>query len=302
MHSWHCTRQSGVPFVTGAKPAPAFPRAADGGFTLIELLVVIAIIAILAAMLLPVLAKAKTKAPGIMCLNNTKQLMLARRLYADDNNDRLTGANGAGTGPEWNGGGFMDLLPGNNPANWDINQNITRSPLWKYCGNSAGIFKCPADKSRAANNLGLRVPRVRSMSMNCWMGGGSPESLTAVPVGTYRVFSKTVHIPQPSKLTVFLDEREDSINNGWFGVNMRGFPHDTVPASPNSYAFFDFPAFYHNNAAGIAFADGHSEIHRWLDSRTVRPIGTTSIVVLPGTPSPNNQDVFWLNDHATVAK
>jgi prepilin-type N-terminal cleavage/methylation domain-containing protein/prepilin-type processing-associated H-X9-DG protein len=271
------------------------------GFTLIELLVVIAIIAILAAMLLPVLAKAKTKAQGIMCMNNTKQLMLAWRLYADDNNDRLTGAGATGTGPEWTGGGFMDLVS-NNRSNWDINQNITRGPLWKYCGNSAGIFKCPADKSRAPNNLGVRVPRVRSMSMNAWMGGESPEAITQQPPGVYRVFSKTVHIPRPSKMFVFLDEREDSINNGWFGVNMGGYPHGMVPVNPAAWAFFDFPAFYHNNAAGIAFSDGHSEIHRWLDGRTLRPIGTASIVRLPGTPSPNNQDVFWLNDHSTVPR
>src|SRR5450759_3993670 len=202
----HTSHYSGH-FNAAIPPASRISRAVAGGFTLIELLVVIAIIAILAAMLLPALTKAKEKAQGIMCLNNTKQLMLAWRLYADDNKDRVTGGDGAGTGPEWDGGGFMDLLPGNNPSNWDINQDITKSPLWNYCGKSAAIFKCPADKSTAPNNLGIRVPRVRSMSINCFMGGEDPANVTGVGAGIWRVFSKLTQITQPSKMMTFLDER-----------------------------------------------------------------------------------------------
>jgi prepilin-type N-terminal cleavage/methylation domain-containing protein/prepilin-type processing-associated H-X9-DG protein len=268
-------------------------------FTLIELLVVIAIIAILAAMLLPALGKAKEKAQGAWCMNNTKQLMIAWRMYADDNRDRLTGADAGGSGPAWVTG-FMDFS--SNPINWDVDNDITKSPLWPYCGKSAAIFKCPADHSTVLNNVGKRVPRVRSMSLNGYMGGEDPTSLTGVLPGIFRVFAKWTDITQPSKMMTFLDEREDSINNGWFGVNMSGMPHGGTPASPASFAFFDFPAFYHNRAAGIAFADGHSEIHRWLDGRTMKPIGTVSIVMLPGTPSPNNSDVAWINDHATVPK
>jgi prepilin-type N-terminal cleavage/methylation domain-containing protein/prepilin-type processing-associated H-X9-DG protein len=264
-------------------------------FTLIELLVVIAIIAILASLLLPALAKTKTKAQGIMCMNNTKQLSLAWRLYADDNGDRLPGAMAGASGPEWDGGGWLDFLP-NRPDNWDPNQNITKSPLWKYCGNSVGIWKCPADKSTTLVG-GKPLPRVRSMSMNCFVGGPTPDDTIGYYTGPWRVFIKFTDLLQPTRVMLFLDEREDSINNGYFGINMRGYP-----SSPASANFFDFPAFYHNNAAGIAFTDGHSEIHKWLDARTMRPIGRTSIVMLPGTPSPNNKDVFWIQDHATVSK
>lgn len=271
-------------------------RPARVGFTLIELLVVIAIIAILAAMLLPVLSKAKTKAQGAQCMNNTKHLMLAWRMYAEDNRDALTGAGFGGVGPEWDGGGFMNFAA-NNPVNYDPNVTIKRSPLWPYCGNSEGIWKCPAD--RATVQFGVnRVPRVRSVSMNCWMGGANPNNLNGKSPGNWTVFSKLSQIRHPTKMMVVLDENEDSINNGWFGMNMLGYPN-----SPSQASIFDWPAYYHNRAAGIAFADGHSEIHRWRDSRTMPPVRDVTLVLnVNGTPSPNNPDVWWMQDHGTILK
>ena len=191
----------------------------------------------------------------------------------------------------------MDFAP-NNPINYDVSQTIALSPIWSYCGKSARIWKCPADRSTVlANNV--NVPRVRSVSMNGFVGGPTPENLTGITPGTWRTYVKMGQISNPSKNMGVLDEREDSINNAFFGMNMSGMPRGAVAANPNAWAFFDFPAFYHNRAAGIAFTDGHSEIHKWLDGRTMKPIGRTSIIVLPGTPSANNPDVFWINDHAT---
>src|SRR5438046_400268 len=139
-------------------------------FTLIELLVVIAIIAILAGMLLPALGKAKAKAQGIGCMNNHRQLLLAWRLYSDDNGDRIPFAYAAAGGPNAKYAWVQGILDySTNPSNWDPAQDIMKSPLWPYC-NSAQIFRCPADKS-TVKVKGQVLPRVRSMSMLNWVGG-----------------------------------------------------------------------------------------------------------------------------------
>jgi prepilin-type N-terminal cleavage/methylation domain-containing protein/prepilin-type processing-associated H-X9-DG protein len=285
-------------------PARRTASPAAGGFTLIELLVVIAIIAILAALLLPVLSKAKVQARGIQCMTNTRQLTLAWMMYIQNNSDSLPAADGAVPGaPEWDGGGFMDFAA-NNPVNYDITVNLKKSPLWKYGGESAGIWKCPADGSTVLKGS-ARVPRVRSVSMNCFMGGeDGSTAFSGVMAGNakYRTFTKLPNIPSPDNLYVFLDENEDSINNGWFGISMAGIPYTGVAANPNAYAFFDFPAYYHNNAAGFSFADGHSEIQKWGDGRTMPPVRDVTLVNVSGTPSPGNRDIEWLGAHASVPK
>src|SRR5262249_9516677 len=143
------------------------------GFTLVELLVVIAIIGILASLLLPALSKAKFKAQGLFCLNNHRQLCLAWRMYSDDNQDRLLYASELPWQPESCAGGWvtgeLDFDAGN-PSNWDPELTIKKSPMWPYCGNSLAIWKCPADKSYLMVD-GEAKPRVRSMSMNVYLGG-----------------------------------------------------------------------------------------------------------------------------------
>ena len=156
----------------GCRPVARICRPA--GFTLIELLVVVAIIAILASLLLPVLARAKVKAQAIQCMNNHRSLMLAWRMYNDDNGDVLLYAspnvyNTPAVIPYVWVLGWMNFDP-TNPSNWDVNQDIAKSPLWPYCGQSAAIWKCPADTSYVTVN-GSNLPRVRSMSMNLWVGG-----------------------------------------------------------------------------------------------------------------------------------
>ena len=268
-----------------------------GAFTLIELLVVIAIIAILAAMLIPALAKARLKAQGIQCMSNGRQITLAWRMYTEDHNDQLLYASGdastfASDPYTWMTGG-LDFSPAN-ASNWDINQDITKSPMWPYCGKNPGIFKCPADKSFVTVN-GENKPRVRSISMNLFLGGFHGED----PDKSYLLYMKYAQLanPGPVKVFVFIDEREDAINWGNFETDMAGYQ----PVAATSYCWYDLPASYHGQAGGLSFADGHAEIHKWRDPRTMPPliIGGLTFDGSTAITCPRNQDVAWMQDRTT---
>jgi len=258
-------------------------------FTLIELLVVIAIIAILAAMLLPSLAKSKAKSQGIQCLSNLKQLQLAHILYADDYNGRLVPNPEAGIG--WIEG-WLDFSPANTD---NTNLNFLTDPqhakLANYSAKQAGIYKCPSDQSH------VRVgPRVRSVAMSTAIAdpdnGGWLNSQVSTP--RYRVFWKVSDFASAtSQIFVFLDEHPDSINNGAFGVWMSDLKN-----SSRNY-IFDFPASYHNGACGFSFMDGHGEIHAWRDPRTKPPMRYDGRLTL-GQTTPNNVDAIWITQHASI--
>ena len=274
---------------------PRSPRTT--AFTLIELLVVIAIIAILAGMLLPALAKAKTKAQGIFCMNNLKQLQLVWQFYADDNQDRVTSS--GYTSPveptAWVDG-WLDFNPGN-PDNTNALalQDPQRSKFAAYL-QEVSVYKCPADKSIVLAG-GVAKPRVRSMGMSqAWAGPGDwldPGGFGAnVTSKKYRTFFKTAEIiaPGPSQCYVLLDEHPDSINAGGF-ANM-------MVESPPAARIIDFPASFHNGAAGISFADGHAEIRKWVDSRTTPPPKYDNSLQL-NVASPNNVDMIWLAERTS---
>src|SRR6266404_5336937 len=203
-------------------------------FTLIELLVVIAIIAILAAMLLPALSKAKIRAQGIGCMNNTHQLMLAWRMYGEDNREVIPFAYSKPPNPNapyvWVPGN--DLDNGNHSAqgNWDLDTTVRASLIWPYCGKSVNIWHCPADTSYGINPAGQRVPRVRSVSMNNWVGGNGDAPPTYKgnwgTIGNWVVYRKISAIlkPGPANTFVILDERHDSINDAYFVTEMNYYP------------------------------------------------------------------------------
>jgi prepilin-type N-terminal cleavage/methylation domain-containing protein len=274
------------------KPSPA-PGLA--GFTLIELLVVIAIIAILAAMLMPALSKAKAKAQGIGCLSNLKQMGLSWTMYSLDNNDKIPPNNGNDQSG-WVAG--MPYYPKTWCAGWlefngtSDNTNLiylARSHLQPTLGNYE-VWHCPADQSISKHG-GQTYRRTRSMSMNNWLNA-SGEWNSATQYRLLRKMSDFVN-PAPAKTWILIDERQESINDGYFVVtmNQRGAGCFIV----------DFPASYHNGAGGLNFGDGHSEIHKWVDGRTAPPFKPNSNIQL-NVPSPNNADIAWLQERSTGLK
>ncbi len=256
-------------------------HAGPGGFTLIEMLVVTAIIAVLAALLLPVLGSAKARAQGAGCASNIKQLSLAWALYADENLDRLVNNHGINetlrTRQSWV----------NNVEDWlnsDGNTNLatlTSGKLAPYLHQVTGVFKCPSDRSVAENG-----PRIRSMSLNSQVG--DPGELTNRFNPQLLQFFRLADIPNPAHIYVFLDEHPDTINDGFFMNRWE------------EYRWGNLPASYHNGAANLSFADGHVDSHRWILGDTRRPgVQGGASGTFPASPP---TDFDWLKERTSVRR
>jgi prepilin-type N-terminal cleavage/methylation domain-containing protein/prepilin-type processing-associated H-X9-DG protein len=265
-------------------------RPAGRAFTLVELLVVIAIIALLASLLLPALARAKSQGKSTVCLNNLRQVGFTLHLYALDHEDALPYNMGTdGTRRTVAAGTFLNWA--NNVMSWELDPDNTNSALLgagglgPYLGGVVSVFQCPSDQvlSAVQRQAGW-TSRVRSVSMNAMLGDAG-EFLTGT-VNTnnpgYRQFFRLSEIPEPSRIFAFVEEHPDSINDGYF-INKF-----------YSSEWLDLPASWHNEGSNLSFADGHAEYHRWRQAST-RPPPQPDAARLPiDLPPPDRTDFYWM--------
>lgn len=285
------------------------------GFTLIELLVVIAIISILAALLLPALGRAKVQAQGIKCMSNMKQLMLALKLYTEDNQSIFPPNTYMG-----NDGwlrGWLDF-DGYNADNWNPETllNPERAMLGPYTKNP-GIYKCPSDWTKV-DRLGVgSVPRIRTVSMSqavgTWSDGKTPThgvwldklgATSANPGGKWRVYAREDQAlrPGPSMLWVFTDEHPASINDGALGFRMPDSPSDTA-----TQGWVDYPAGLHGDKGAFSFVDGHAELRKWVEPVSRGQNGglgtiTTDLGSLNRGRIAGNRDIIWMARRTSALK
>jgi len=263
-----------IAFMPGLPKGSAGPRR-EPGFNLVELLVVIAIIALLAALLLPVLGRAKAKASAVACLNNTRQLTLAWTLYGDANGDRCVNNHGVDqTRAERNTWANQVLAWGAEPDNTNA-LLLTEALLGDAIGKSVRAFKCPADQVRADNG-----ERLRSYALNCMVG--NPGKLLDEYNRDFRQFFRPSDFARPNALFLFLDEHPDTINDGFYMIRL------------GRYEWSNLPASFHNGAANVSFADGHAIFWKYADMRTtnIRGAGIENNVIPEWARASN--DVYQL--------
>jgi prepilin-type N-terminal cleavage/methylation domain-containing protein/prepilin-type processing-associated H-X9-DG protein len=253
-------------------------------FTLVELLVVIAVIAILSSLLLSTLSAAKQRAQGIACVNNSRQMSMALRMYADSFNEWLP------PNPDYQATNMWVHGEMENPTDATNTALIAQSLLSPYLGGSISIFKCPGDKTDNVRTYSMSQavgtkPYALAAVNGPWLDG-TRKHVANHPWQTYGRYTDMLN-PGPSQLWVFMDENPYSIDDAAFAISMN-LPTEMI----------DWPGIYHNTSASIAFADGHSESHKWIDGRT-RLYTWTS----PGPQiqtAPDNPDILWLQQRTSA--
>jgi prepilin-type N-terminal cleavage/methylation domain-containing protein/prepilin-type processing-associated H-X9-DG protein len=279
-------------------------KSHNRAFTLIELLVVVAIIAILAALLLPVLASAKSQAIATKCMSNTKQLLTGWVMYANDNNDTLADnhdskdfslyVTGTQT-PPW-AYGTMDWTTSTQNTNCIYLTNAEYSLLGPYVAGMVQMFWCPADVFLSTSQRSQYWQnRCRSICMSGFTGPGPKYSFSGWTETNSVVKLTGFYNPGPANAWVFMDEHPDSIDDVQLYVN----PADGSPATSDGI-FTELPSGLHNKAGGIGFADGHAEIHKWLESSTCPPVTYTSVHNV--SVGANSRDLIWLAQRTPYAQ
>lgn len=263
--------------------------ADNQGFSRIDLVALAATAALFAVLLLPVLGDSERHNRAAVCSANLKNLVRGWSAFAADHADALPfNANAPDGQYDWCGGSWLDLFP-TNPNNWNHELYTKRAQLWPYVLDTAA-FTCPDDPTRAratsGPDAGRFIPRIRSYAMNNWIGGAAWGGNTGWTVYTNLT---QVTAAGPDRLWILLDEHPDSINDGFFVVDMTGYPNASGQAR-----MVDFPTYYHGRGAAFGFADGRAEVRLWKDNRTV-PLGTLGL----NSPQPNNPDIIWLQERST---
>jgi prepilin-type N-terminal cleavage/methylation domain-containing protein len=281
------------------------------GFTLIELLVVIAIIAILAAILLPVLSVAQKRALATQCQSNEKQLTLAWLTYANDNHDDLV-PNRAAHGQPASFGEIPltdpNLQPGGSLAQWcpgNLQQQACalHYPLWIEAGllysyvANINVYRCPADHSVVPRGglSAYQTPSQRTYSMNAWVQtmdhSGNDTGVSWLNIPGYTVYTKlfTMLRPGPSLTWVFIEEAPLSIDDGFFAVD---------PQTPTLW--YNSPACLHGQLSEMSYADGHVETRLWTDGNMINELNPQVPPAENVPASPNSSDLAWLISRSTA--